>query len=719
MSKVFGEQFVKKLSVTKWSETDASLRHHLKSQKLSAELAKECKTAISWICAPLALSVPVVPVPAATSSSATVKSIPGTSNAQTSTEIKSQVFHSSAQSSTRESSVSSPVPKHDQFLSFETNFDADKVREVICAINVKTPEKMKKFAENFFNAAANSDQNCSEFTQLARVLDDEFNNSASSFKDALIAFVKTNFCNLLEDETAIHAQIVSQVKFIAELYKIGWIEGDFISVLMDGFAFNNFETHYQLNLFCQLLRVAALSMVKNGDCEKIADHHRTLSRKRESFKATKSYLMCLEVLEMLETMMKLENGSPQKLKEKRIREILFEIDESTAGKVKALPMETPKDFNFFVDFLIKKATADPDDAVSCAKLAVQMQQMKSVEKLLLESCQEKVLNFFNDGIKLPQLSDVIGLLRFIGELYIVDVVSIEFVTLCLELIIKDGNDDAADCLKVFLGNVGKKFESENEEKLSEIFEKFEEISVTEESYRAAVMTELIELRENSWRQILNENAAMNESTIEDILSKISNENLSSAGAALGNIIDQSDEKILEVIQALWKLIVTSNEPALYAKLCKGIPTPHTSSLRNQLVDFLHRRNITFRSIKKEEFTVPIKTRLGNVCIFIAELYNCNLISEEVLTSWIQLKLAKQLLNTSLVELISKINAKVSACENIPLKASMINLEGIAHEQSLEEMQELKEDIGIVTKIVNELQRNQKTKKTEAVKIEIV
>lgn len=709
---------MRKVSVSKLSDTDASLRYHLKSGKLSAEMRKECETVISWICGPLGLSVPVTITKTSASTSQPSTSQPSVA-ARTITT--SHPLQTSQHFPSTSSSIPSFIPDHkqppiqnnSQLFTIGLKGDITELINLIHIMDVKTPEKMKNFAQSFFDNAMKSNQNLAEFAQLARVFDDEFNNSASSFKNAVTLLVQSNFCQLLDDDAASKEQVELLVKFIGEFYKSGWIDGDFIATLMDGLAENNFETFYQLNLFCQLLRVASLTMVKNGDCGKCADYYRILKKKLKTFKKTKSHLMCLEVLEMLETMITLSDGSPEKFDTKQVREILFKMETDAAEKIKALTMKTEKDFKTFMKLLMEKATVDPDDAVTCAKLAVEIQDMSvtpetSIKDLLIDNCQTKLLYFLSNGIKLSQLSDTIGLLRFIGELYLVDVFNFDFIDMCLELIIDDLSDDAADCLKSFLSIVGEKIESENCEKH---FEKIKKIAESDQSYRATIMTEIIETRNSEWRQKAD-------LSLEEIFSQLSVDNLRSAVTAVKNKIDEFDENIFEVIQALWKLIIIGSEPEVCAKLCSEIST--RQDFQEHFVNFLHRRNITFRSIKKEDFTEAIKTRLANVIAFIAELFNKGFVGDDVLESWIQLKLARQLSTTSLDTLILTITLKVNESENVRLKASMLNLEGIAHERSMEALQELKEDIEEIAGIFNEIKESKtQKKKVEAVKIEII
>jgi hypothetical protein len=68
------------------------------------------------------------------------------------------------------------------------------------------------------------------------------------------------------------------------------------------------------------------------------------------------------------------------------------------------------------------------------------------------------------------------------------------------------------------------------------------------------------------------------------------------------------------------LIIVGSEIEVCAKLYVEISTHQ--DFQDHFVNFLHRRrNVTFLSIKKEDFTEAIKTRLANVIAFIAKFFN--------------------------------------------------------------------------------------------------
>jgi hypothetical protein len=313
--------------------------------------------------------------------------------------------------------------------------------------------------------------------------------------------------------------------------------------------------------------------------------------------------------------------------------------------------------------------------------------------LLTEKIQENLLKCLGAGVKLQQLSNTIGLLRFVGELHMENVLNSDFVNLCLELIAEDGSDDAADCLKALLKVVGGKVERGNSKKLDETFERFKEIAEGEESYRAVVLKELVGMRANEWTH------EYDEADIEETLTNFTESDWESVRVLL-----TSPEDVQKLVEITWKLILTAENHEQLAKLCIEMSN-NSEEFQAKLLDFLLRRNVSFQSIKKSQFTDKIRHRLDKVLSFTSTLFTENCLSDDDFQPWLALKLLRQLPPTSIPNLISKIEERVSQSENPHLKASMMILEGVEHERSMENLLELKMSIVEVTKVVRKLQRN--------------
>lgn len=159
-------------------------------------------------------------------------------------------------------------------------------------------------------------------------------------------------------------------------------------------------------------------------------------------------------------------------------------------------------------------------------------------------------------------------------------------------------------------------------------------------------------------------------------------------------------------------------PKVYAKLCVEYANNH-EDFSQLLADFLQRRNAAFHSIRTNQFTEAIRNRLVNVLTFVSDLFVQSLVSDEDYSSWIQIKLIRQLPQTFIPLLISEIEQKIGKSENIRLKACLMILDGMEHERAIDNMQELSQNIKEITKIVHNLEKNQIETNSEKIQIEIV
>ena len=698
---------MRKASIARWVDTEASLRFHLKSGKLPKDLRKEFESEISWICGPLP-KVPETPAVIPTETKPVIpQTVPAFSQPSTSSSAENFV------------EISQPSPKTlDFFMRLENS--EDELQEFIASLDVITQLKMEAFSKKFYNIAIHSGQKIAATVQLARIFNDSLNsqNPEESFRKTFRKTLLTKFSELPDDDAVIFSQAKVLIEFIVELYKIGWIEGEFVTSLMDGLAENNFEM-YQLDLFLGLLQTALMTMVVNGDCGRFDDYLKILERKKEISKTMKSILMCDEVIGMLETALMLSNGA-ERFNELQVHEVLINIDKDSATKIRKLPMKTAKDFKIFTEVFIEKAAAGVDDAIDCSKLAGKIQNFKvagiKFKELLIEKCQEKILKFLGSG-KIEQLSSTIGFLHFVGELYVKDIMNFDLVNLCFELLDDYGSDDTLDCFRALLKTVGAKVEKENIEKLSEIYEKFEKKTECKSGYPAAVLQEMNELRENEWKQDERDDEKNFEGTTEDILVKLSTLDIENAADSLSQLLKTS-EGIEKLIQAIWKLTLTKNDPKIYAKLCVELANNH-EEFSQLLTDFLRRRNAAFQFIRKDQFTEVIINSLINVLTFVTDLFVQSVLSDADYEPWIQMKLVRQLPQAFNSLLISEIEQKISKSENVRLKAGLRILEGIEHERAMVNMQELSQNIKEITNIVHNLKENQTVPTAESIQIKII
>lgn len=599
------------------------------------------------------------------------------------------------------------------FIDVVKTCNMDQLEEVFDKLKVETAPSMKIFIKTFAEAMA-VEIDFEFFVRLAVLIDKEVEQRGIKcelpFKLSLIAFVQEYFYELLATGSwkSNGMKLQTLMKFNGELYNVGWISWDQMCAMLTKLL----DPHLPLELFHALLQTISMTMVVKGDSGKCKGFQKIIKTRAAQVNQTRHHLLYQTVGNVLELMC--SEATHQNLDEGQVRAILFDLTADNAAeaaaKLKSLPLKMSQDQHMksFIKLLVAKAISEPEEAEMCARLAAEICDLFTdgkafaFEDALLEDCQKLLLHHFNDGIKLCQLSETMGALQFIGELYNLDVIDENFIHLSLKLLLYNESENAADAISKLVRTVGAKADNEYNEEFEELFKNFEKIARQKNSYRVAIFKDLVELRRNGWQHdgeqaSVTELPAPTKSTIEGALSSLSQENLAAVSAVAREFLSESETKIKEFIEALWKKVLASPEAAkLHAELCKNISN---RTFRQHLTDFLQCRNITFMSLQREEFTARIKNRLANVLLFVAELFSRDLVSDEVLDSWLQLKLAKHLSFDSLTQLIATIDARKMTSR---LSISMINLNALTHEHSMDVWKELRGDIGEILEVVSDL-----------------
>lgn len=617
----------------------------------------------------------------------------------------------------------------------DLTFNDEFVKQIVDNAKIKTSLDVKEFATKLYETAM-AQKDFVAYVRLALLVHNEIasrrvESSETSFRVALSSKVLMNFYKSLENFVINDEDkdiIESLIKFSGELYKIRWIDVSSL-IMRKKLSATDFPTFRRLEMFHLFLQIVSLSVIKFGQGEKFQSFHRSLKTKMNSFELARENLICHEVLDILETVTSLE--PKRELSKTKVSAMFSTLKMETiseiAEDIKLLPIRTIDELETFVKLLIKKGTTKPDDAKLCAKLVAEIKDYSwnfsehpevLLAELLLDKCQELLLNNLGDGLKLCHLKETTSLLQLLAELYTVDVFGNDIINLSLNLLCDSDDEKAADCINNLLRSVGRKVDAEDSEKLNEYFDKFEEIIEEENSYRASVYENLIELRLNGWtakkvQLKRTETVELPDQSIEGILNRMTAAEVDQTCEFVKDFVAQSEKNLDEFINALWKNILTANSEQMscYVKLCvKMFQTSIPGvDFHGRCIEFLQCRQIAFFCIENEEFTDKVKERLGLATIFIAQLYDCGIVSDEILESWIKYKLSKQLTLSSLTQLITIIDPKINKSENSRLLALKTILDDMMTEASKDMWTTLKEDIAEIEEVVRGLHEVIKTK----------
>lgn len=348
----------------------------------------------------------------------------------------------------------------------------------------------------------------------------------------------------------------------------------------------------------------------------------------------------------------------------------------------------------FIEKLIEKAIATCASLIAKATRDLSSPYMK---EMLSNKCHSIFLDYVKDTNK---CGSTLRLLHYIGELYNFDVLSNEFINLCFEILFEQQNELGTTGISALLRCVGLKMETANTEKIDGYFEFFDHVVKTEYSKRTKVFKKLITLRANEWSEQGIQHS------YEDFLMLYTIENATS-----DEIVTKFSNhvEIEKFIYALWKVALKDPHPS-YALLCKQL-TKLCPEFNQELIEFIELRCRTFANLESEHYNETVNSRLGKVSVFVAELFQLNIIPDYVFENWVEPKLASKIPHSYILAISSLVSHKVmQKSSNERLKTLVINLDHINEDKSQHkwnticgDMQELKETLmGL-----KNLQRNQK------------
>ncbi|CAG9811735.1 unnamed protein product [Chironomus riparius] len=271
--------------------------------------------------------------------------------------------------------------------------------------------------------------------------------------------------------------------------------------------------------------------------------------------------------------------------------------------------------------------------------------------------------------------EFMNLLEFIAELYNLDFLKHEFLSWTIEIFLQSStNEICSQSIEFLFMKCGQKMENENKHKLDIYMKYFDAVLAQDiKNIQSECFKRIQKLKNRKWK-ILN----IPENFYEDFLMLFS---MNDANVVeLLDIFKVDEEEIDKFIQILWKIILKDQPHPTYSILCLEI----SKSCKNfgaKLTAFLTARCITFIGLNSDMFNENVKERLGKVMTFVADIYNNNLVSDQVLEAFLDSKLTSKLPS----EFVTRIFSILSKCQrlnesrNVRLKTLVKDFDNIYHQ----------------------------------------
>jgi hypothetical protein len=292
-----------------------------------------------------------------------------------------------------------------------------------------------------------------------------------------------------------------------------------------------------------------------------------------------------------------------------------------------------------VENLIQNSLECPQSQIEAVK-----QLDEKSKELLVNKCKSMI-----EQVKVNK-----NLVEFVAELYNSDIVGFDFINGIIEHFLnKPSNELSYQLLEILLQKCGMKMEKSKNPRLKVFFKFFEfVVGRNEATDQSSYFKRFIDLRDRSWQ-------AFNSS--EDFYEHL----LMTATAndtkvkELTKSLRQHEQEVDKFIKKLWKVLLKEVPNPVHIILCTEI-SKSNSAFGSKLTTFLTARCEAFKSLSDEFYSTDVKSRLGKVVTFVAELNGNNMLDDEILEMWIQPKLFKKVT----AEFKSKILSSLKNCQRI-------------------------------------------------------
>jgi hypothetical protein len=204
------------------------------------------------------------------------------------------------------------------------------------------------------------------------------------------------------------------------------------------------------------------------------------------------------------------------------------------------------------------------------------------------------------------------------------------------------------------------------------------VDLKEDSYRSMMFEFLIASRNNGWK--CDENAA--KPLVDHHLNQLCETEVPSISLKLQRLMKDSETIAIVVIRKIWEVVILKPELiSLCAKLTNQMSIAELMQddgtklkFAELLIQFLTHRQATFTSIPTDQFNDKIKSRLGQVVTFVAELYQLDMVSDDFMELWFDEKLIENLTVVYATEISAVISEKINEVGSLSLRLKSLTFD---------------------------------------------
>lgn len=538
-----------------------------------------------------------------------------------------------------------------------------------------------------------------------------------------------SFENILQHESDRNA--TSTAEFISELYRIGWVSNINLYKCMDQIASTDFETIRRIKIFRALVKPSAAILMnnRNGGDDRFIFYTQMIRTKACAMTDAKSHLMCLELLELLESIAAIKNNSPKPVAVEHnkfdkinsaIGAVNFNDIEDCVSKVKAINITEHEELNCLADVITRQAMSDYDKIGDYAKLATHFNAISSSFKpILTNRCQQKLLENVQRGIEPANVASTYYLVQFISELYVIEMVPQEMVQQCMDIFFRKESSClyTVYCINIMMRTIGPMLESRNILILNHYFNFFEFIvKSSENTYRSLVYGKLVEFRNGKWSTpgqspvkeapIVPKEVSLN-SLVIDLSNLNDSDNLLSTVADLKQHLT-TKARIQSFITVLFNRSFTdhaviSSCVSIFKAMGDVAFGEESTSFKDILIEKLNFEFVISNS--KRNLNEIEKISFASLLMMVGELYQQDILSDDDLHTWLLHKHIKNVSLPHLTYLSSIIEPKIQQQSSKHLKVVVGMLENSIHDITMEMFLAIKDDVAQAIKYSKEFREN--------------
>lgn len=574
------------------------------------------------------------------------------------------------------------------------------------------------------------------FLKLCIVVNNETSrDNSTSFKDILTNIAMKTLSGELSYDDVIEPDsdesAVTAAEIISRLYQINWISMDHLFRCAESIASNKFQQIRRVKIFYALIKPLAKKLSENACDDRFLYYLQMIRKRKSKATNTKCEIVCQELIDLLEGVAAIDDSkitleavaeTNRKKNIELISTVLSDVDlndiDGILKKIISVDIKEIDELDCLVDTIIVSSMGDPDKVLNHAILASKLDGLKVQGKSgsttpfklkLIDQCHHKFLDYIRGPIETKFEKEVLCFVRFIAELYKLEMLTLEFIFLCMDMFFRNEAQcpRSADCIKIMITAIGSKIEAENKDMLNRYFEFFKiTVGQNGHSYRSKVYKELIAYRENKWSEPLPEPPALVQPSSPLIELKSLVINIDKLENSIGLDSTAYDLKQHLTSAELCKIFVTELmkrsfpnyiKISLYAKLFKELAGFITSkksgakiTFNECLVEAFHYE--CYQSSPKRSLNEAEKIAFQSYFIMAGELYRQNVFLEEDLSSWLLHKHISVVTLPHLTYLSSVVAPRIQSEGSKRLKTIYGLLETTIHDSTMEMCYIMKDDL---------------------------